>query len=251
MKAVMPVLAVVLLVHCAWTGEPAGMYSDREYEKLRSYATPSNFYPDGNSGQLQLLVMCILRDDVAVLEKLLNAVPNYVNVSEHGSRCSPAHWAAFKGSTNLLAVLVRHGADLGKQGTNWNISPLHIAKDAKTAGYLLDHGAKLESKAVNGQTPLMWAAKRGDPELIECLLKRGAKLNAKDENGRTALCFAEDGRHTNTAALLIGKGAVPLSVAEKQNPGPEVVVGFFSGAGAEHPFAERRLIPGEPLDTNQ
>ncbi len=247
MRVAAEIIALFLLAYPAQSAESGGTYySDAEYEKLQSYAKRSNFYPDGNSGQLQLLVMCIDRGDAAVLEKLLNAVPNFANVCEGGSRCSPAHWAAFKGSTNLLAVLVKHGADLRKKGTNWEISPLHIAKDAKTAFYLLDHGADLESKAVYGQTPLMWAAKRGDPELIECLLKRGAKINAKDKNGRTALCFAEESGRTNNAALLTSKGAVPLSVSEKQKLRPEVVAGIFSGAGAEHPFAETRLIYGEP-----
>jgi hypothetical protein len=248
MRAAAKIIALLLLVLSSWAGETGGKYySDQEYQNLQSFTERSNFYPDGNSGQLQLLIMCIDRGDAIVLKKLLNAVPNFANVSEGGSRCSPAHWAAFKGNTNLLAVLVKHGADLKKKGTNWDISPLHIVRDANTADFLLGHGADLECKAIYGQTPLLWAAKRGNLELVQYLLKRGADLNIRDENGRTALCFAETAAHTNMAAFLISKGAAQLPAAEKEKLRPEMIAGIFSGARAEHPFAESTLIYGEPL----
>jgi ankyrin repeat protein len=251
MKTVAKVLAMIVSAHTAWAAEYRGLLSsDLEYQNLLTYIEPSPWLHMGNAGQLQLLVMCIERGDAAVLEKLLDAVPRFANVCEAESGCSPAHWAAFKGDTNLLAVLVKHRADLRKKGTNWSISPLHIAKDAVTAGYLLDHGASLEGKAVFGQTPLMWAARRDNTEVIEFLLRRGAKLNARDKDGRTALCFAQEGGRTNAAALLIRKGAVPLSAAEKEKLGSDGVSGSFFTAGREHPFAQAILIFGAPWTTS-
>src|SRR5215469_9833059 len=133
MSATAKTILLLLLTCSGWAGEAGGgYYSDQEYKKLRSYTAPSNFYPDGNSGQLQLLIMCIERGDVAVLEELLNGVPNFANVSEGGSRCSPVHWAAFKGDTNVLMVLFTHKADFKKKGTNWDISALYLAHDTAT-----------------------------------------------------------------------------------------------------------------------
>ena len=78
MRAVAKIIALLLLVPYGWAEESgAKYYSDQEYKKLQSYAAPSNFYPEGNSGQLELLIMCIDRGDVAVFDRLLNAVPTY------------------------------------------------------------------------------------------------------------------------------------------------------------------------------
>src|SRR5262249_538055 len=135
-------------IYVAWAQSTNGeLHSDQYYNKLvhGGYLERSNFYPDGNSGQLQLLIMCVDRGDVPVLEKVLDSVPDFVNVNEGGSRCSPVHWAAFKGDTNILAALVKKHADVKKKGTNWGITPLHIARDAKTADFLLRQGADIEA----------------------------------------------------------------------------------------------------------
>src|SRR5437773_3759014 len=87
MKVAAKILVILLLASTGRAAETNGnYYSDEEYKKLQPLAAPSNFYPDGNSGQLELLIMCIDRGDVVVLDRLLKAVPNFANVVEHGSR---------------------------------------------------------------------------------------------------------------------------------------------------------------------
>lgn len=252
MKTIALIILSLSLVLRGFGQEERGKYySDQEYKKLLQggYLERSNFYPEGNSGQLQLLIMCIERGDTNALEKLFDAVPDFVNVNEGGSRCSPVHWAAFKGDTNILAVLVRRHADIKKKGTNWDITALHIARDAKTAEFLIQHGADIESTNTLGQTPLMWAAKRGNLDVTQCLVEQGAKLETKDRNGSTALYLAKSHGQTNVAHLLINKGAIPLELG-KHVLRPELVAGIFSGAGAEHPFAESTLIYGKPMEWN-
>ena len=228
--------------------KPKGDYhSDQRYRELKAgYLGRSNFYPDGNSGQLQLLIMCIDRGDAPVLAKLLESVPDFVNVCEHGSRCSPVHWASFKGDTNILAVLITKGADINKKGTNWEVTPLHLAHDATTADFLIDRGAEVEAAAQWGQTPLIWHSRRGDLDTVKSLVRHGARVNAKDQNGRTALLCASEAGRTNIVQFLELSGARSLTEAERKALGPEVIAGIFSGAGAEHPFAESTLIYGAP-----
>ena len=219
--------------------------SDTEYEKLRSYASPSNFYPDGNSGQLQLLVMCVDRGDSALLDKLLNAAPKFANVNEGMSGSSPIHWAAFKGDTNILALLLRHGADIKKEGTNWKMTALHLAHDSKTAEFLLDHGANLEALDANGQTPLMRAATRGNAELAETLINRGAQLGLQDNAKWTALEFAQALGQSNVVALLSAKGAPPSK--KRTNDFPyDMAVGSWLRYGTNHPFEQIILVSGNP-----
>lgn len=54
---------------------------------------------------------------------------------------------------------------------------------------LLTKGADVNTSDALGQTPLMWAAKRWDAELVELFLKHGANPNAKDEEGETAFAW--------------------------------------------------------------
>ena len=49
--------------------------------------------------------------------------------------------------------------------------------------YLMEKGAKLESKSKYGQTPLSWAAAKGNETAVNLLLEIGAKLESKDDNG--------------------------------------------------------------------
>lgn len=52
---------------------------------------------------------------------------------------------------------------------------------------LLEHQADIEAPTVMGQTPLFWAAGRGQAVAVELLLSRGAQVNSRDTNGDTPL----------------------------------------------------------------
>lgn len=56
--------------------------------------------------------------------------------------------------------------------------------------YLLERGALINSKEINGRTPLHLAASRGFLDLTKFLLERGANAQAKDSTGSGALSTA-------------------------------------------------------------
>ena len=60
---------------------------------------------------------------------------------------------------------------------------------------------------VEGRTPLMLAAFRGDTAGVIRLLEGGADVNARDKDGDTALMFAAYKGHGLIAALLLQYGA--------------------------------------------
>ncbi len=68
---------------------------------------------------------------------------------------------------------------------------------------LLDAG-NAPNLAVDGLTPLMWAARSGAKDTLALLIERGAELNAQDPEGRTALMYAAD---SATLKILLEKGA--------------------------------------------
>lgn len=61
---------------------------------------------------------------------------------------------------------------------------------AKTVGLLLDHGANIEARNEEDDTPLMWAAEHGQTEVVRALLERGADVEARNKYGSTALVVA-------------------------------------------------------------
>ncbi|RAQ49483.1 ankyrin [Aspergillus flavus] len=101
---------------------------------------------------------------------------------------------------------------------------------------LLQAGANVESKDINGRTPLSWAAQgssekipiqvlpkeqeeglvnlgtytstREIRDITELLLKAGADLNAKDHHGRTPLRWATDYGNEKVVKLLESAGAI-------------------------------------------
>ncbi len=60
---------------------------------------------------------------------------------------------------------------------------------------------------VEGRTPLMLAAFRGDTAAVLNLLEGGAEVNARDKDGDTALMFAAFRGHALIVALLLQYGA--------------------------------------------
>jgi ankyrin repeat protein len=52
----------------------------------------------------------------------------------------------------------------------------------------------------------MWAAERGNLQVIWELLKRGASVNMQNNNGQTALMLAAGRGRTGSVGLLLNKG---------------------------------------------
>lgn len=86
---------------------------------------------------------------------------------------TPLHIAAGADNLEMVAFLVQHGADVNAPRTGTYSLPLHWAKSAAVAKYLLDHGAKLDARA------LEYATRADVPEIIAMLLDRGATWPAQ------------------------------------------------------------------------
>ena len=93
----------------------------------------------------------------------------------------------------------------------YGVRPLHAAieaGDAVLTRRLLDAGADAAALDRAGETPLMIAARVGEPELAMALLEHGAAVDARDEQfGQTALMIAAREGHLETARVLVAAGA--------------------------------------------
>ena len=105
-------------------------------------------------------------------------------------------------------------------------TPLFIAASGdagfETVRDLLVHGANPNIRARNGETPLYWAAKRGEAEMIEWLLRHRARVNVRHpETRHTPLDAAALAGHDEAARVLKRAGGRRVTTdAPSGNPFP-------------------------------
>ena len=118
-----------------------------------------------------------------------------------------APWAGQPGTTRLL---LERGADLTAESKNPLCNqPLNAAvagpnAETRTAcvQLLLEAGADVDNRQVNGNTPLHTAAHSGDSSTVDALLTYGADVGLRSDDGKSAADYARDGGHGKLAQRL-------------------------------------------------
>ncbi|MBU0514901.1 MAG: ankyrin repeat domain-containing protein [Proteobacteria bacterium] len=122
---------------------------------------------------------------------------------------TPLHLAAWRGRTELAAMLLQRGAAVNARSKSGRLTPLHCAASAghaKLVVLLIKKGGNPNGPDACGWTPLHGAAFEGRGRVVTMLLVHGAAVNVKDKGGRTPLFWARAGRHSAVARLLVNKG---------------------------------------------
>jgi uncharacterized protein len=117
--------------------------------------------------------------------------------------------AAFLGGSEVVRVLLEHGADPDDAADNpFGVRPVHAASaahDAETMRLLLEAGADPNLRQRGGFVPLHEAAHTDDMEMARLLLAHGADPALAADDGRDARQMAADDGSTRVAALLGGE----------------------------------------------
>ena len=166
------------------------------------------------------------------------------DVNAHGLTLrSPLHLAEYNGELEVAQILVKHTANLNSPD-NRGKTPLHILLERRMNNednvlnhtrFLLDHGAEVNRRNKENQTPLLLAMGRGWFKLVRCFLEYGADANTEDDNGKTPLhLLLERWMHSEDdvfdhARLLLWHGA-EVNRRDKDNQTPlllAMVWGWF------------------------
>ena len=143
-------------------------------------------------------------------EHLISENPENVN-ARGGELETPMHAAVHAGHTNILSLLVEHGADMeGLSMSKNKTTPLNYAAwhgKLEVGQYLLDHGADIHTRDGQRDDPLMRAAYCGQVEFARMLIERGAVIDARGYRDWTSLHFAATNGRTECARLLLEHGA--------------------------------------------
>jgi ankyrin repeat protein len=120
------------------------------------------------------------------------------------------HWAVQADDRELIAALIRAGANVGA-ANRYGIKPLTLAAtngSATAISALLAAGADANTTSDGGEPVLMTAARTGKPEAIKLLVGRGAHVNAREPwFGETALMWAAAHNHAAAVRMLAELGA--------------------------------------------
>jgi hypothetical protein len=130
---------------------------------------------------------------------------------------------------NIVKFLLDRGAKVNSRDVN-NTSPIHIAAltgNIKIAEMLLQHGADINAVNSQNESALYDAAREGHAPMIEFLFKNGIayphnKTNgiAKDSQHYTPLQWASHFGHVRVVEILLRHGADPNEVDFKKGIKP-------------------------------
>ncbi|MFN0107380.1 MAG: ankyrin repeat domain-containing protein [Blastocatellia bacterium] len=107
--------------------------------------------------------------------ELLKQNPSLVN-SQNESKQTPLHIAAAGGHKEVVAWLVANGAELNPVAYN-NFTPLHIVKTADAARILIKAGGSLDALDYDEKTPLRYAARGKNLDVMKAILETGYKMD--------------------------------------------------------------------------
>ncbi|XP_066927758.1 ankyrin repeat, SAM and basic leucine zipper domain-containing protein 1-like [Clytia hemisphaerica] len=119
------------------------------------------------------------------------------------------HSTAGNGDIETLKFLLKKGLYVNSKDIN-GATPLFCAckeNQLHAAVLLIGHGANVNSSCNEGCTPLMYAAWKGHAEIVSLLIKHQADVKAIDDNENTALHFAALGGQQLVCLLLRKAGA--------------------------------------------
>jgi ankyrin repeat protein len=162
------------------------------------------------------LVLCAARGGNIKIAQLLMAQGSQPNVSTvlaalgHGQRHG-------RGNYDLAALCLESGVDINEMlGSRTLLHAFAHQGDVVGTRWLVEHGAKINTKDCGNNTPLHKACERNSTlKVVELLVKRGASLTAKNKNGETPLDMAIKNDKTSIAAFLRGAGAKPALVDKR------------------------------------
>lgn len=221
-RAVASVFALAMLatVTPAWAAPPV---------------SPASSLSTNSSSQDSPVADAAMHGDVEAVRSLLRDGAD-VNAAQ-GDGMTALHWAARRGQSELVEVLLYAGAKLDAGTRIGRYTPLHIAaREGRTSvvRVLLEAGADPGVVTTNsGATPLHLAARSGDQEIVKLLIDQGAEVDATAGSwGQTPLTFA---------AALNRVGAIEVLLAAGADPNAQAIVVDVADMSAADNAAEQRL----------
>uniref|UniRef100_A0A8B9PZJ3 Ankyrin repeat, SAM and basic leucine zipper domain containing 1 n=1 Tax=Apteryx owenii TaxID=8824 RepID=A0A8B9PZJ3_APTOW len=149
--------------------------------------------------------------DVSLIEELLNSGISIESSFQFG--WTPLMYAASVADVAVVHLLLDRGANASFEIDKYTVlmaaCTAHALEEKilKTVELLLSRNADPNLACRRQMTPLMYAARKGYPQVVALLVAYGSHINAQDENGYSALMWAARHGHKSVIFKLLELGA--------------------------------------------
>jgi ankyrin repeat protein len=146
-------------------------------------------------------------------ESVLLLLKAGANVDARNKNDSTAlHYAAINGKADAISFLIDYKANIKARNAGGD-TPLHNAR-TPAAIALLYYGADIEAKNNLLETPIHCASDWGTKETVLVFIKAKADINAKDSNNQTPLMRAAKRVRPEIVEVLLAAGAIKPDATE-------------------------------------
>lgn len=185
-------------------------------------------------------------DDIEFAQLLISKGADVNAKIDNGA--TPLNFATFSGckdSTNMIELLLKHGADINNNSKFLPPPLMTAAQNScyEMVKYLVEHGADVNLPDSIKDTPLSYSK---DIRIIKYLISKGADVNAKNLNGETVLMpivrdyYMDTTKKKEVLLLLFEKGVdvnatYSSSIEEKYGfkPIPKTALDMVRGKDSE------------------
>jgi ankyrin repeat protein len=198
---------IILFVLIGFFPVKAGSYEDffkaveLDQDSVVLELLQRGFDPNSPSPQGQpALMLAMQKSSNKVAEVLMGWKTTNLSI-KNPQRETPLMLAAITNQLDWTKKLIEKGADVNQPG--W--TPLHYAATKGSTAImrlLIENHAFLDAASPNGTTPLMMAAHYGTPMATKLLLEEGADPRIKNQLGLTALEFARRANKPESAQYI-------------------------------------------------
>ena len=179
------------------------------------------------------------RGDTVLSQAVSSQLPDIARILvEEGAdtnRGLPLIWALRFGRPEMVAILVKGGADVNARDSH-GTSMLYRAiksEDTEKVNILLDAGADVNHKNTDGPRLLHQAILSDNPEIVWTVIDAGVDVNARDANGISLLGIAIQYDNPEVVRVFIDAGADVSVVSFARQHTSESIVQLLVDAGAQ------------------
>jgi ankyrin repeat protein len=201
-------LLALVLPAPARTAEIHNLALAGDLEKIKALLDTDPELLDNPGDMGTPLIYALLGKQQAVAEYLIAKGAN-VNAVQEQTGFTPLHGAVYAQSGTLTGQLLDRGAEINARSLQ-GVSALDLAiifNKPEVAAVLIARGSALDENDGQGRLPLTQAADLGRTEIVKSLLEAGADPEARDSMGQTALLAAAARGRSGVLDLLLQRGA--------------------------------------------
>lgn len=153
------------------------------------------------------------KDMITILIDTAKADPNQTD-----SKGNPVlSDAALSGDKEIVTMILLAGANIDQLNTKGQTSLMTLIEQSggnsanmnDMSLFLIENGANVNAADLKGETPLFYAVKARNEQLIKNLIAKGADINARNNKGESVLFIAAEKDNPRMAKLLLDNGANP------------------------------------------